>query len=114
MLFISTGKEGAEEDEKDRGLVGDAEPDDRQRNPGHRRDRPQHLQRRLQRLLEQARPADRDAGENAERACQRKAAEDAKSAGERIAQPVPRIGLRGLVEAEHPVAERMQHRARRR
>ena len=60
------GEEGAEEDEENRGFVGDAEPDDGERDPGDRRDGAEDLERGFGEGFEQARPADTDAEADAD------------------------------------------------
>ena len=51
-------QERGQEDQEDGRQVADAEPEDGDRNPGQRRDRPQDLDQRIERQLRAAVPAD--------------------------------------------------------
>ena len=50
-------KHRRDEDQEDRRHVADAEPQDRDRNPGNRRNRPQHLEQRIEREVSAFDPA---------------------------------------------------------
>src|SRR5664279_2283426 len=54
-------KEDAEKDDELVLRVADAEPEDRKRNPGERRDRPQHLDQGVELVVDELPPAHRDA-----------------------------------------------------
>ena len=51
------GEHGGQEDQKDRGRIGDSEPENGQRDPGDGRDRPQGLDQRVEGRVRLPEPA---------------------------------------------------------
>ena len=74
-------EEDADEDHEDRGAIPDAERDERERNPGHRRDGRQQRDHRVRQLVEDAQRERQATHEHGSHERQRQAAHDAHEAG---------------------------------
>eukprot|EP01022_Parablepharisma_sp_SALTPOND_P005414 TRINITY_DN1223_c0_g3_i1.p1 TRINITY_DN1223_c0_g3~~TRINITY_DN1223_c0_g3_i1.p1 ORF type:complete len:1108 (+),score=353.08 TRINITY_DN1223_c0_g3_i1:2794-6117(+) len=108
------GEESPQEHQEDGRLVGDAEPDDGQRDPRHRRHRSQHLHGGLDGTLDPAPPADGHAQGDARDRGDQVTGGDAQATGHGVIDPFAAAVLGRLVDAEDPVHPSREDPRRRR